>query len=393
MNTKSIYFTIEHSLFRDEVRVFIKKEILPYIEQWETEREIPKEIWKKIGAAGFFGLQYQISLGGSQKDFFYSVIFLEELGKTGYVGFRIAIALHAYMATSYIDSFGSEELKQKYLVPAIKGERISALGISETEAGSDLSNLQTTAVIDGGDYIINGHKKYVINGNVADFIILVVKTQNTNTQSKRGTIGISLMIVDLSSPGISKTMAKNIGMYSSGVAEIQFDHVRVPRTNLIGCAEQGFIYLMKCLQLERLTVAVLTIGDIENCINLTWQYLSKRKVYNNTLNKLQVIRHQMADHITALEAARQFTYHTVWLYQQNELPIVECSMAKLKTTELAQRVVRDCLQFQGANGYYSDSFISRMYRDIPMATIGAGSSEVMRDIIAQLALDDKKEIA
>lgn len=392
MTTKSIYFTPEHELFREKVCNFLNLEAVPNLAQWEKESSIPQIFWQKMGSQGFFGLHYPKILGGLEKDIFYSVILLEELGRTGYIGFRLAIALHAYMATSYIAHIGSNELKQQYLLPAIAGEKIAALGISEVQAGSDLSDIQTTAILDGEDYIINGNKKYVINGTTADFIILVAKTTNTKIATKHGATGISLFIVDTKLKGILIHKSNNLGVHSADVAEIQFEQVRVPATNIIGRSEHGFMYLMKCLQLERLATSILAIGGVEYCLNLTWQYVSKRKIYNNTLSKLQSLRHKMADYATELESVRQLAYYAAWLYQHgDETPIIECSMAKLKATELENDVARDCLHFHGAYGYNENSSISRIYRDAPVAAIGAGASEVMRDIISQLAFDEMRK--
>jgi len=389
MNQKSIYFTPDHNAFRKTLRQFLKQEAIPYLDQWEINRCIPKSFWQRMGEQGYFALFYPKELGGAEKDIFYSVIFLEELGRTGYTGFRLAIALHVYMATSYIATFGSDYLKQKYLIPSILGEKIAALAISESGAGSDLSHIQTTAVFDGENYIINGNKKYVVNGTTANFVIVVAKTDKKNAPTKRGATGISLFVVDTQSKNIVITKSNNLGLHTADVAEMQFNQLSVPPTQLIGRAEQGFIYLMKCLQLERLAIALLAIGGAEHCLDITWQALSKRKIYNTTLNKLQSLRHQMANHVTELEAARQLAYHTAWVYQQNdEMPIAACSMAKLKATELANTIAADCLRLHGADGYDNNSFISRIYRDAPVATIGAGANEVMRDIIAQLALDE-----
>jgi acyl-CoA dehydrogenase len=247
---KSIYFTVEHEHFRVNLCEFLKQEAFPYLDQWEKERCIPKHFWQKMGQQGFFGLHYPKALGGSEKDIFYSVILLEELGRTGYTGFRIAMALHAYMAAPYLMRAGSEYLRQNYLAPAIAGKKIGSLGISEIQAGSDLSNIQTTAVLKDETYIINGNKKYVINGTTADFIVLVAKTMKTTTTPKRGSTGISLFVVDTKAKGILIKKSDNLGMYSADVAEMQFDQVHVPASNLIGRSEQGFIYLMQCLQLE-----------------------------------------------------------------------------------------------------------------------------------------------
>lgn len=382
---KSIYFTPEHLAFRDEVRRFVDEEILPHASDWEAQRSIPRAIWQKLGEAGYLGLQFPEEVGGLQRDLFYSVILWEELGRSGYAGVRVAVALHAYMATPYLCR-GSVYLQERYLKPAIQGESISGLALTEPHAGSDLGSLQTRAVMDGDVYIVNGAKKYIIHSTTADFFIVAVKT-GSSTATQRGATGVSLLVVDGDSEGLQREPLDNIGYHCTDTGELLFDDVRVPAKNLIGRANQGFLTIMKGLQLERLAVGCLTIGGIDRCLDDTWDYLTRRNVGGQPISQYQAVRHRLADLVTQTEAVRQYAYHTAWLHQQGELPIAQCSMLKLNATELASRVVHECMQFHGAHGYQNDVSISRMARDTHVATISAGASEVMRDLIAQTTLD------
>jgi alkylation response protein AidB-like acyl-CoA dehydrogenase len=385
---KSLYFTPKHNIFRETIHEFISQEVLPFADNWEDNQCIPKEIWQKMGQRGFLGIHYPKAYGGSELDFFFSVVFLEELGRTGYGGFRAAVSVHEYMATYYIAYAGSDELKRKYLSPAIAGEKLSALGITEPNAGSDLSKIQTSAVLDGNNYIVNGVKTLITNGMTADFVTLAVRT-TPKTTSKRGNTGISLLVMETDSEGFSTQKLNKIGWHCSDTAELYFKNVLVPKENLIGKLNYGFYYIMKCFQLERLSAAILALGGIDRCLEVTLQYLAQRQAFNTPLTKFQAIRHRIADLVTEVEATRQLIYHTAWLYQQGELPIAECSMAKLKATELANRVVDECLQFHGGYGYLEKSSIARMYRDTRVGTIAGGTSEIMREIIAQITIDEK----
>lgn len=384
----SPYFTSEHDAFRDQVRAFLAGEVLPHADAWERQRGVPRQIWEQMGQRGLLGLHYPRSQGGAGKDVFHSVVLLEELGRTGYTGFRVAIAVHAYMATSYLAHAGSAELQDRYLTPAIRGDKISALALTEPDAGSDLGRLTTRAVRDGDSYVINGRKKFVANGTVADFVMLAVRTAGAAGAAKRGATGLSLLVVDTASPGLRATKLDNLGWHCSDTAELVFENVRVPAANLVGAENRGFMYMMHCLQLERLAAGILALGGIDTCLDLTWQYLSRRKLFNTTLGRLQAVGQRMADLVTEAAAARQLAYHTAWLYEHGAPPVAECSMVKLKATELASRVAHECMQFHGAHGYQSESAISRIYRDVQAATIAGGASELIRDVIVQTTLDD-----
>jgi alkylation response protein AidB-like acyl-CoA dehydrogenase len=378
---KSIYFTNEHRSFRNEVRSFMQQHVLPNAETWELQRQIPKEIFKLMGQVGLLGLHYPSNHGGQAKDIFYSIILLEELGRTGFTGFRVAIALHTYMAIPYILHVGSDFLKQKYLAPAITGQKISCLAITEPQAGSDLNNIKTTAVLQNEHYVINGHKKYVANGQIADFIIAAAKT---GTSDKN----ISLFIIDTNTPGVNINKLDTFNWHSSDTCEITFNNVCVPKENLLGMPNMGFIYIMQGMQLERIAAGVLAIGGIDSCLDHTWEYITKRKVFDQTLSKYQTIRHSLANFVTKTEAIRQFAYHTAWLYANHDLPIAEASMLKLQATELARKVATECIQFHGASGSLEAAPIARIFRDAQAATVAGGASEIMRDIITQLAFDE-----
>lgn len=391
MSINGIYFSEVHEDFRQFLRALFAKKIIPYIDDWEKNRQVPRDIWQVFGAHGLLGLFYSKENNGEEKDIFYSVIFLEELGRLGYIGARVAIAVHVYMANSYLALAGSDALKEKYLTPAIKGEKIAALAITEEQAGSDLGQLQTTVMVDPRhpDYlVVNGKKKFVANGTIADFIVLAAKTIYPDTSLKPGSTGLSLIVVDMQSIGISRNKLDMLGWYAGDIAQIEFKDVKIPRVNLIGSINKGFFYIMQCMQLERLSAGILAIGGIEDCLVKTWSYLSKRKIFGSALSQFQTISHKMAHFSTELAAIKQLAYHTAWLYEQKKLPITECSMVKLKATELARQVSQECLQFCGAFGYQTDQALSRIYRDTQGATIAGGASEIMLDIIAQSVFDE-----
>ena len=387
ISTPSPYFTAEHEAFRQSVRSFIHEAIIPFADQWEQKRSIPREIWQTLGNLGLLGLHYPTEYGGGQKDLFFSVVLLEELGRSGYAGFRVAIAVHAYMATYYLVHDASEALKRLYLPPAIAGAKVGALAITEPQAGSDLNQIQTTAKLEEDCYVLNGVKRFVANGTTADFIVMAARTAPA-TASKRGATGISLIVLDTNVRGFSAKPLENLGWHCSDTAEIYLENVRVPASNLIGKKDYGFYYIMQGLQLERLAAALLAIGGCRACLDLTCRHLEQRQVFGQRLWQFQSIRHRLADLATEVVAAQQLIYYAVWLYQHApDLPVLECSMAKLKATELANRVVDECLQFHGASGYMTSHPISRMYRDMRAGTIAGGASEVMRDLIAQMAID------
>jgi len=382
---RSPYFTADHEVFRAKVRTFLAAEVLPDAARWEQEDGLPRELWKLFGEQGYLGLLHASSVGGG-RDMFTSVVFLEELGRTGFGGLRAAVSVHAYMATHYLAWVGSRELRRTYLEPAVRGDSVAALAITEPAAGSDLAGLTTTATPDGDHYVVNGTKTMVSNGMVADFAVVAVRTGASADSDKSGMTGLSLLVVDSDLPGISRAPVRTLGWRSAGTATVVYDDVRVPADRLIGRLNSGFYYLVRGLQLERLVAATLALGGIEQSLDDLRGFLRGRRVAGSVLAEKQAPVHRVADLVTELAAARQLVHHTAWLYDQGELPTEECSMAKLYTTELACRLADTSLQLQGAHGYLEQSDAARAYRDARAATIAAGPSEVMRDLIGRAAM-------
>ncbi len=379
---KSRYFTEEHEMFRQSLRAFFEKEAEPYISQWEEERRIPRDIWKKMGALGFLGLSYPEKYGGMELDFFYDVVFNEEIARMNSGGFAITQQVVQYMSGPYILKYGSEELKQRYIPGLISGDLISSIGITEPGAGSDVQNIQTTAIRKGDHYIVNGSKTFITNGVYGDLVIAVVKTD-----PDAGAAGVSLLVIEQKMKGVSARKLKKLGWHSSDTAELSFDDVKVPVENLIGLEGRGFYYLMNGLQLERLCAVPAAVSGMERAIEFSLQYMSERKAFGRSINKFQVLRHRIAQMSAEIEALKAFTYHACDLYNQKIYDVKLCSMAKLLATELAEKVATECLQFFGGYGFMEEYPLARMYRDVRVGTIGGGSSEIMREIIAKIVID------
>ena len=374
---KSPYFNSDHALFRQSLADFLNKEIKPHFKQWEEERHIPRWVWEKVGEMGYLGLYHEEKYGGMQADLFYSVVFLEELGRAGNAGFGAALAVHSYMALNHIARAGSDALREKYLRPGIMGKLIGALAVSEPGAGSDVQKLRTTAVLDGDDYVVNGSKTFITNGYYADFITTLVKTEN----------GFSLLVIDGNAEGVTRTKLEKMGWHSSDTAELAFDNVRVPKSNLVGEEGHGFYYVMDSFQLERLSLAYCGIGAMDECIRLTLKYMQEREAFGRKIAKFQVLRHKLAELATDVEACRQLVYHTTWLYSQGEFAVKEATMCKLKASELQKRVVDECLQMFGGYGYMEEYPLAQFYRDARVGTIVGGTSDIMREIIAKMVID------
>lgn len=377
------YFNEDHNMFRQSLKQFLEAEAVPHIDRWEEEGKIDREFWKKFGEMGYFGLNMPEELGGSNVDFFYNVVMLEEISKVHSGGFAITAAVQVFMSTPYILHHGSEFLKEKYLKPAIAGEKIACIGISEPGAGSDAANIQTRAIRQGDHYIVNGAKTFITNGIYGDFVILVCKTN-----PDAGAAGVSLLVLDLHSEGVSKRKLKKLGWHSSDTAELNFDDVKVPVANLLGEEGKGFYYLMGGLQLERLAGAIMGYAGCEAAIQYSLQYMSERKAFGRTINKFQVLRHRIAQLASETEAIKQFVLYTAKLHADGQYAVKESSMAKLLATELADKCVYQCLQFFGGYGYMEEYKIARAFRDARIGTIGGGTSEIMREIIAKMVIDD-----
>lgn len=377
------YFNEDHKMFRESLRTFLQKEVVPNIDQWEEDRRIPRSIWKKMGEQGFLGLGYPEEYGGSKLDFFFDVIFCEETSKVFSGGFAITQTVVQYMSGSYLMKYGSDVIKKKYLPGIISGEAICSIGISEPSAGSDVMNIKTTAKLDGDHYIVNGSKTFITNAVYGDFIVTVVKTN-----PEAGAAGVSLLVIDRQAEGVSATKLKKLGWHASDTAELAFDGVRVPKENLIGEEGKGFYYLMGGLQKERLVGAIMGYAACESALEYTMQYMGERHAFNRPLKKFQVLRHRIAQMATEVESCKQFVLFCCRMQNDDKYAVKECSMAKLLATELSDKVMTQCLQMFGGYGYMEEYKIARMFRDSRVGTIGGGSSEIMREIIAKMIMDD-----
>ena len=379
------YFTKEHEMFRESLRDFLNKEVKDNINKWESDQKIPKDIWKKMGDQGFLGLTYPEKYGGFDLDFFFEVILFEEMSKMNSGGFVITQQVVQSMSSPYILKYGSEFLKEKYLPGIISGDLIGCIGITEPDAGSDVKNIKTRAEDKGDHYVLNGSKTYITNGVYGDFVVTVCKTDKS-----AGTKGISLIVVDLNSDGINSTKIDKLGWHASDTAEISFDNVKVPKENLIGEEGKGFYYLMNGLQLERLIFVPSCIGAMELAISESIKYMKERKSFGQTIDKFQVLRHKIATLSSKIESVKVFGYYCCDLYNNKIYDVKLCSMAKLLVTELHEKVSTECLQFFGGNGFSEEYPLARMYRDCRVGTIGAGTSEIMREIIAKVILEETK---
>ena len=377
---KSLYFNEEHELFRSSLQDFFKTEVIPYIDAWEEAGKVDRSVLKKMGEMGFLALEVEEKYGGMGLDFMYTTILCEELGRTGSCGFGTVISAHSYLAMNYLSHAGSSFIKEKYLVPSVSGELIGSLGMTEPGAGSDLRALRTTAELKGDHYVVNGSKTFISNGYYGDYCVTAVKTDK----------GISLMVIDLDSEGVTRTKLDKVGIRCSDTAELGFSNVKVPAANLLGEEGKGFYYMMESLQVERLTLAQTNMGLMQYVLDITLQYISERSAFGKPINKLQVLRHRVADMATEIEAWRSFMNHTSYRLAQGEHVVKECSMLKLKTSDLINKVVYDCLQMFGGYGFMEEYPIGRIHRDVRVLPIYGGTSEIMKEIIAKIIIDKKE---
>ncbi len=376
----SLYFTPEHETFRQMVRRFVESEINPYVEEWEEKRIFPAhELFKKMGNLGLLGLSYPEEYGGGGADYWYNVVLLEELGRCHCAGVPMGIAVHTDMATPALVEFGSDELKRRFLAPAIAGDLVSAIAVSEPDAGSDVAAIRTRADSDGDDYVINGSKMWITNGTQADFLTLLARTSD-----ERGFKGMSLIIVPTNTPGfaVSRKLEK-LGNHSSDTAILSFDNLRVPKTNRIGEEGMGFLLQMRQFQRERLAGVLMSTAGMEKIIRLTIEYCRQRKTFGRPLIENQWIYFKICELLTEVEALRQLTYHCVREYVHGQDMTKEVSMAKLKAGRLVREVADTCLQFHGGMGYVEEYPMARYFRDARLLSIGAGADEIMLGIIAK----------
>jgi citronellyl-CoA dehydrogenase len=372
------YFTPEHDIFRKSFRDFVTKELVPHVDQWERDESFPREVFKRMGDLGYFGIHFPEEVGGGGGDYWYTVVYGEEMIRTHSAGLNMSFMVQTEIATPIIAELGTKEQQQEFLVPAIKGEKIAALGITEPNAGSDVANIKTTAKKDGGDYVINGSKTFITNGTRADFITLAVRTGGP------GFGGVSLVILPTDVKGFTVARKlKKMGNHASDTAELAFEDCRVPRRYLIGDENQGFKYIMMNFQGERLIAAIAANAAAKQALDEAVKYGRDRQAFGRPIGSFQVWRHQFAELYAHVEASKWLTYRACDLFNQKQPAVNEITMSKLVAGELAIKVIDRCLQFHGGYGYMDEYPISRAYRDIRLLTIGAGTSEIMKEILSK----------
>ncbi len=381
----SMYFTEEHELFRKSFQEFLKKEVVPHIEKWEKTGTIERFIWEKFGEMGYFGLAYPEKYGGLDVDLFYTVIFLEELQKINSGGFAAAMWAHAYLAMTHLNVEGSEEIKKNYLEPSIAGKKIGCLCITEPFGGSDVAAMRTTAVKKGDKYVINGSKTFITNGVYSDYLVVAAKTS-----PDKGGKGMSIFLMDRDTPGITATKLDKLGWRASDTAEIAFDNVEIPASNLMGDEDKGFNYIMQHFAFERLIMGVNAHARAEFALDYAIDYMGERMAFGKTIDKFQALRHNVAEMASEVEMCKEFNYSIVKRMNDGVYVVKEASMSKLLSTKMADKVIYDCLQLLGGYGYMEEYPMARLLRDSRLGPIGGGTSEILREIIAKMVIDKKE---
>ena len=381
----NIYFTEEHLLFRQSLKDFLQKEVVPHIERWEETGTIERFIWEKFGEMGYFGLATPEEDGGLGLDLFYTVIFLEELQKINSGGFAAAMWAHAYLAMTYLNKRAKGDIREKYLEPSVYGKLIGCLGVTEPYGGSDVAGMRTTAVQKGDTYIINGSKTFITNGVYGDYIILAAKTDST-----AGNKGISIFVVDRNAKGVSANKLNKLGWRASDTAELAFDNVEIPLENLLGEEGMGFSYIMEAFALERLVMGINAHARAEYALDYAMQYMSEREAFGKTINQFQALRHRIVDLHADIEICKQYNYYVASRLDKGEYVVKEATISKLKSTKMADEVAYECLQFLGGYGYIEDYPMARLLRDSRLGPIGGGTSEILREIIAKIIIDKKE---
>ncbi|HBU62116.1 MAG: acyl-CoA dehydrogenase [Oceanicaulis sp.] len=373
-------FTETHEQLRDTVAKFVANDINPYVDEWEAADQFPShEVFKKMGDLGLLGLRYPEEYGGAGLDMTYSLVLAEELGMIDCGGVPMAIGVQTDMCTPALARFGSDELRKQFLAPAIAGDMVGCLGVSEPGGGSDVAAVKTTAKSDGDDYIINGTKMWITNGLKADWCCLLANTSDGKPHESK-----SLIMVPMDLPGIEKQKIHKIGMHSSDTAQLFFDDVRVPKRYRIGDEGAGFIYQMLQFQEERIYGAASSLKNLDKQIDLTIEYTRDRHAFGQPLLDNQAIHFRLAELRTEVELLRSLVYRCVDDFVEGKDITKLASMAKLKCGRLAREVSDSCLQFWGGMGYTADNLVSRSFRDGRLISIGGGADEIMLGIIAKL---------
>jgi acyl-CoA dehydrogenase len=374
-------FTEEHEDLRESIRGFLDRELAPHAQRWEADEWFPDEVFEKLAAQGLLGLKYPTEYGGQGGDHLHEAVLVEEMARIGSGGTAAGIGAHVNIATPPIWKFGTEEQKRRYLAPAIRGERIGALAITEPDAGSDVASLRTRAEPVDGGWVVNGEKTYITNGVRAHFMVTAVKTKETSPPARHH--GISFLIVDRGK-GVSSSKLKKLGWNASDTATIAFDDVFVPEHNLLGEVNEGFRLIMANFQWERLAMALGAVGAMRLAYERTAAYARERTTFGRPLSKHQTIRHKLADLATSAYTARCVAYDALRRFHAGEEPLMQVTMAKLLTQRASYELMDECLQIHGGMGYMGEHWAQRAARDARLGPIGGGSDEIMREILGRV---------
>jgi acyl-CoA dehydrogenase len=378
-------FNEQHEMFRATVRAFVDKEVAPHVEAWEQAGRIDKAIFRRMGELGLLGVEYDEKYGGGGADLLTTAVLHEECARSRSGSFAMAVGVHTDMASPHLYWTGSEALKEKYLPAICRGAQLTAIAVTEPGGGSDVAAIRTRAVRDGDHYVLNGSKMFITNGAQADIYFVAARVEAGDTRHRHR--GISMFLVERETPGfvVSRTLDK-MGMRASDTAELAFQDMRIPVENLLGREGIGFYEVMRVFQRERLVAGLHAHAMAERALEDTLAYVRERQAFGGPLADKQVIRHKLADLATQIEASRALTYAAVAKYQAGDEAVREISMAKLFSAEMVQRVAYDCVQLHGGYGYMREYPIERFARDARLMTIGGGTSEIMREIIAKAML-------
>jgi acyl-CoA dehydrogenase len=377
MSNTSIYDSPEHELLRDQVARFIAKEVEPHGQQWEEQGFVPREVLRRMGAAGMLGLMWEPKYGGGGADAMTNLVFAEALSQSTFAGFIITVLVHTDMAGPHLHHAGSPAQKDKYLRQLSAGEKVCAVAITEPGAGSDVAGIRTSAKRDGDHWVLNGTKMFITNGVHADLYFVAAK-------SGPGKREVSMFIVEKGTPGFTVGRAlKKTGWLSSDTAELVFDNVRIPAANLLGEEGKGFYSVMKNFQTERIALAAMAVGHCQQALKLTLDYVRQRQAFGGALWDQQVIRQRLSMLDAKTRAARQFMYHCAWRVAQGHDIVQDVSMLKALTGELVNEVVQACQQFHGGMGYIRETAVERLWRDARVLAIGGGATEVMLEEVAK----------
>jgi acyl-CoA dehydrogenase len=374
---KSIYETAEHELLRDQIARFIAKEVEPHAAAWEETGMVPRDVLRRMGQAGLLGLMYEGQYGGGEGDALTNLVFAEALSQSTFAGFIITVLVHTDMASPHLHHAGTPAQKARYLPGVTSGELITAVGISEPGAGSDVAGIRTHARREGDEWVINGTKMFITNGVHANLYFVAAKTGP-------GRRDMSIFIVEKGTPGFTVGRAlKKTGWLSSDTAELIFDHVRIPAGNLLGEEHKGFYSVMQNFQTERIALGAMAVGHCTRALEITLDYVKQRQAFGGTLWDQQTIRQRLSMLDAKTRAARQFMYHCAWSVTQGHDIVQEVSMLKALTGELVNEVVQTCQQFHGGMGFIRETAIERLWRDARVLAIGGGATEVMLEEVAK----------